>query len=632
MPAADNPVFLVPLSKLVPSPDNVRRTGRETGIAELAASIAAHSLLQNLTVTPVLDAEGNETGKFAVVAGQRRLAALKLLAKQKRILKTYPVPCARVTADIEEVSLAENALQVPMHPADQYEAFARLNERGLAAEDIAARFGVTPAVVKQRLRLGAVSPVIMQAYRDDELTLGQVMAFTITEDHGVQERVYRELSWNREAAYIRRILTEGHVEANDRRVRFITVEAYKAAGGALIRDLFQDDHEGWLIDVALVNRLTMDKLEDAAAPVRAEGWKWVAAHPEFHYGMAAGMRRIYPRDPVLNETEAAQLAALEAEYEALSEQHDGADELDEATAETFAKLEAAIAAIAGTPVYAPEDVARAGAFVTLDHAGALRIERGYMKPEDTPPAETRAAMHDRDGAVSPEIAGDTNDAGAISDRLAAELSAHRTAALRARLAANGTVALIAVVHALALSAFYHRPEQAVLQIAIREAALEPHAPTIGGSLAAQDLAATTEAWAAKLPREPQAFWTYLRQQSPETLMSLLAALVAPAVNMLALPHARMPSLAGDALAQDLDLDMTAYWQATAEGYFAKLTKVQIVTAISEAAGEVEAERIAHLKKPEMAKAAEAVVKGRGWLPEMLRHSNGHPQQHLEAAE
>jgi ParB family transcriptional regulator, chromosome partitioning protein len=47
----------------------------------------------------------------------------------------------------------------------------------MAAEDIAARFGVTPTAVKQHLKLGAVSPRLVQAYRDEELSLDELTAF-----------------------------------------------------------------------------------------------------------------------------------------------------------------------------------------------------------------------------------------------------------------------------------------------------------------------------------------------------------------------------------------------------------------------------------------------------------------------
>ena len=80
----------VALSKLDLFAENVRRTGRGSGIEELAASIQAHGLLQSLAVRAKLDADGQPTGRYEVVAGGRRLAALKLLAKGKRLPKGAP--------------------------------------------------------------------------------------------------------------------------------------------------------------------------------------------------------------------------------------------------------------------------------------------------------------------------------------------------------------------------------------------------------------------------------------------------------------------------------------------------------------------------------------------------------------
>src|SRR6185437_2441118 len=115
-------------------------------IEELAASIAAHGLLQNLTVRPT------DKDKYEVVAGERRLTALKLLAKRKQMAKDALVACNVMEGEnITEISLAENVGQEPMHPADQYEAFAELHRQEMSIEDIAARFGVSPNIVTQRL-------------------------------------------------------------------------------------------------------------------------------------------------------------------------------------------------------------------------------------------------------------------------------------------------------------------------------------------------------------------------------------------------------------------------------------------------------------------------------------------------
>jgi ParB/RepB/Spo0J family partition protein len=171
----------IPFNKLVLSQSNVRRVKAGVSIEELAEDIARRTLLQSLNVRAVLDAEGKETGMFEIPAGGRRYRALELLVKQKRLAKTAPVPCVvREGGVAEEDSLAENVQRVALHPLDQFRAFHALRDKGLGEEEIAARFFVSPTVVKQRLRLAAVSEKLLEVYAEDGMTLEQLMAFTIT--------------------------------------------------------------------------------------------------------------------------------------------------------------------------------------------------------------------------------------------------------------------------------------------------------------------------------------------------------------------------------------------------------------------------------------------------------------------
>jgi ParB family transcriptional regulator, chromosome partitioning protein len=102
------------------------------------------------------------------------------------------------------------------------------DEDGMSAEDIAARFGVTAAVVKQRLKLGAVSPKLIALYRRGEMGLHQLSDFAITEDHERQERVWSELpAFSRSRDAILRALTEGQARSDDRRVLFVGLKAYQ---------------------------------------------------------------------------------------------------------------------------------------------------------------------------------------------------------------------------------------------------------------------------------------------------------------------------------------------------------------------------------------------------------------------
>jgi len=140
---------------------------------------------------------------------------------------------------------------------------------------------VTPTTVRQRLKLAHVAPRLFELYRTDEITLDQLMALAITDDHAAQEQVWDSAQeWQRQPQALRRALTETKVDASsDRRALLVGVDAYTQAGGQIERDLFQPQHEGYLTDTALLERLVAEKLEALANEVRGEGWKWVEINP-----------------------------------------------------------------------------------------------------------------------------------------------------------------------------------------------------------------------------------------------------------------------------------------------------------------------------------------------------------------
>jgi ParB family transcriptional regulator, chromosome partitioning protein len=137
---------------------------------------------------------------------------------------------------------------------------------------------VTPAIVKQRLRLASVSPKLHEIYSDDGMTLEQLMAFSVTADQARQEQVWDNVSRSHldEPYQIRRMRTENTVRASDPRAQFIGLEAYEQAGGIVMRDLFEQDDGGWLRDVPLLDRLVTERLKAEAETIAAEGWKWIA--------------------------------------------------------------------------------------------------------------------------------------------------------------------------------------------------------------------------------------------------------------------------------------------------------------------------------------------------------------------
>ena len=317
----------VPLDKLEIHEDNVRKAAEAKGaIEDLAADIAARGLLQSLSVRPLLDADGQETGRYGVQAGGRRYLALKHLVKQKKLAKNAPIPCiAKSEGFAEADSLAENTQRQALTPLDEFRAFKALADKGQGEETIAAAFRVSTLVVRQRLRLANASPVILKAYEDDELSLEQLYAYCLTDNHARQEQVFEALSsyWNKGPDQIRRLLTEKAIPADDKRVHFIGIDAYLAAGGSIERDLFSDEDEGYLIDPDLVNRLAGEKLSLEAKKIRAEGWAWVEAAADFAWNHRRDFRAITPISPALSGEEQDEYETLAHEFDNPSRRQTG---------------------------------------------------------------------------------------------------------------------------------------------------------------------------------------------------------------------------------------------------------------------------------------------------------------------
>jgi ParB family transcriptional regulator, chromosome partitioning protein len=353
----------------------------------------------------VCDADGVETGMFEVPSGGRRFRALELLVKQRRLAKTAPVPCViREDGIAEEDSLAENVQRAPLHPLDQFRAFLTLREKGQSEEEIAAAFFVSVAVVKQRLRLASVSEKLLEAYAEDGITLDQLMAFTVNGDHARQEQVFERLaqSHSKQPYDIKRMLTEGAVHGADKRAQFIGVAAYEEAGGTVLNDLFQTEHGGWLQDVSLVDMLVAEKLRDEAEAIRAEGWKWIEVASDFAYGHVFGLRQLRGEEIALTADEEAARDALQAELEGIEATYaESAEDIPFDVDQRLSEIETALAALENRPIaYDPGEVARAGAFVSIDRNGDLRVERGYVRPEDELPV---ADAPEADGAVAGDI-------------------------------------------------------------------------------------------------------------------------------------------------------------------------------------------------------------------------------------
>jgi ParB family transcriptional regulator, chromosome partitioning protein len=630
--------IFVPLAKLKKSPRNARKVPHgEVAIEALAASIQHKGLIQNLVIEPETKEDGTPTGYYLVTAGEGRRLAMLLRAKRKQIKKSEPVRCWLDTAnDPAEISLDENVTRTPMHPADQFERFRELSEsKGYGAEEIGARFGVSAGVVKQRLRLGAVSPKLLQVYREDGLTLDQLMAFAINEDHARQEQVFEGLHYNREPWIIRRDMTASNVPADDRRAVFVGADAYIEAGGNIIRDLFSEDRGGFFEDAGLLDMLAVEKLRKVAGAVGAEGWKWTEAHIDYPH--SHGLRRFYPEPVALTDEDEARLESLSTEHDALAEGYESYDEMPEDVATKLEAVSDEIDALsAKRSAFAPSVIANGGAFVILNHDGTVRIERGFVRAEDEaladpqpePEAEgeptdpqTGEDEQPEDGEDEQEIEEEDEEPGKpISDSLTRDLSAHRTLALRVALANRPDTALVALTHTLTAQLFYSYAEAGCLEVRPTVTPLGSHADGIEDTPLAARASEQHEAWAERMPRDVADLWSFIVALDDERRTALLAHCASRTVNALRLPWDRkLRSLqTADRLASALALDVAKDWTPTVDSYLGRVTKAHIAAAVAEGVSEDAATRIADMKKPDMAQAAEQLLAGTGWLPAALR--------------
>jgi len=588
-------IISIPLNKLVLGKDNVRKTGVSDGIGELKASIAAQGVLQSLVVKRA------GKGKFSVIAGQRRWMALSSLAEEGAIAEDFPVPCGlrNGESDPTEIGLAENIARAPMHPADQFEAFRDLIEGGASPADIAARFGFAETAVKQRLKLARVSPKVFKAYREGKLTLEQVQAFTLSDDYAAQNAVLKRGYLH--TSVIRDALTQNKIRGTDKRVRFVTVAAYEAAGGAVERDLFTEGDEGaFLLDGELLDRLAQEKLEAEAEKLKAEGWKWVEAYAQVDYSEMDFRRRQPEALPLPEELQAEQRALVE-EYNALYERQ---EELTAAEANRLDEIDERIEEIENSAeeAFTPDAFAIAGALVTIGHSGEVAVLRGLVRPEDEPEAEETGEPTEK--KERPEY----------SARLMDSLTAARSAAIGASLCDNPHIALAAVAHAMAMNVFDSYGSYARLQL---NADMTQYKEASRG---ADELKAAHERWADKLPGDDLPLLAWCLEQSQETLLDLLAFCAGCTVDAVSSKQdiSSVRVLHANMLAEALKLDMAAWFTPTAENFFQRVGRQTIVNAICEAKGIPARRSWEKAKKSELAALAEREIAGTNWLPQPLR--------------
>ena len=653
----------IPFNRIRLSENNVREIGIDEGLDELTHDIdRREDLVMGLNVRAILDADGNETGDFETPAGGRRFRAITRLVEAGRFPADGLIPClvkkAGAKTSAVDDSLAENMVRLALHPLDQFKAFKRMIDDGMTKEEIADAYRTTPRYVTQRLRLASVSPTLLDVYARNEMTLAMLEAFTVNPDHARQEQVWERVanSWQQEPWQIRRMLTETTVPSMDKRVRFIGLAAYEAAGGSVLRDLFAEGTGGWLEDVALLDRLVDDKLKVTADEIAAQGWKWIEAAVELPYGYTNGLRKIAGQVQELTDEERKTREDLRNEYDDLEAEYSEADELPEAVDQRLGEIETELSAFKNRPtIFEPDDIARAGVFISIDSHGDLVLDRGYVRPEDEAPVI--AEGEDNSDQTDDGISGNNADCSTVQhtaitvggqpvdvededdeiikplpERLIMELTAHRTLALQEALADNPHVAMTALLHRLVMQRYHYAAPNGCMEISVSQQYFSGQGSDLKESPSAKAREERFAAWDADLPSEEGALWDWIAGLDDASRMALLAHCVSYGVNALyERPNAYSGSgisqhtlncrlAAADRLARATGFDMVndAGWKPTVDNYLGRVTKDRILEAVREGAGERAAQLIEHLKKADMAKEAERLLADTGWLPEPLR--------------
>jgi len=647
-PRAEPIIREIPLSRLSLAPENVRKTPPDPQAdAALKASIAAFDLLENLVVRPDEAAEDG-TERFAVIAGGRRLRAMQALVEDGVFDAGHPVPCQVRTGDAEpaELSLAENVVRIAMHPADQVTAFAELVAAGQSVSAIAVRFGASERIVEQRLRLGNAAPELLDAYRADEISLDVLKAFAVTADRERQMAVWEQVSgqgYRPSAGQVKRLLTEERVPGASAVARFVGVDAYEAAGGAAMRDLFADEHEHgvWFEDPVLLEKLATDKLQ-AAADELSTRWKWAVPMIEAGWDDTASYGRVEPQPGVPTDEEKAEIEKLETRYDELRGLDD--DEWTEALVEEAGRIEARLDEIEGAvearAMWRREDFAMAGCIATIGNDGALQVIAGLVKPEDMPkpdesgdaaaqpgnghdPDTTTAGVRTAGQGVHTTAPAVTQPLGGPRDReaearkeagvgigLADDQRCIRTTLVKAHLAGDFEAAFDLALFQMGRAVFTPGYHDHALDIAVKETPDRPNTRTNDADFAdwspgeamLEDRSHLSLDWLA-IEDGGESF-AALRALPQSEKEALFAACVARTVKgQLAFEPQARPEL--EATIARLDIDFAKHIRPTAAMYWSRIAKARVLDIARTVFGLAWASARSKYKKPALAEAMEA---------------------------
>ncbi len=609
-------IQMIPLNQLAISPKNVRKVKpTEAEDAELLASIREQGIKQNLVA--YLGADGTHY----VDAGGRRLKALQILAKEGAIKKDMAIPClVEPESEATVTSTTENLQRAAMHPADQFNAFATMIDEGRSETDIARKFGVTEDLVRRRLKLARVAPEIFEAFREGDINLECIMAFTLTDHHDRQMTVWNSVK-DSHSVYphsIKRMLTETSYSAGSKLGKFVGIEAYEAAGGVVMSDLFSERDTTYFENPELVERLAVERLnEEATAYVGA--WKWIDVHLELDGSALRSFGQVHaqelPEDHALLK-EQEKLNTREAELATIGDERDLTDEESQEYEAIESRLYEMDDEIDAAKPFLEDDRAIAGVVLTIGWQGELEVTKGLVRPEDIPAPDPDAGSGDDDERVSSptsstpapvaDPAAVLRRADGITAGLADDLRTTRHHILRAHLSGDYDVAFDVMLYTMCqqiLASNHYHSDQA-LDFSLRQYYANNREKLVVDSVADKML----EAMQATLRLE----WLELDQPEDFRAMSALSVddkqalfAFATAIGLKAqMATDNRPNPVIEELGARMDVDVAACWRPTAANYWGTVTKAHIASVAKDIIGGDFADERSSEKKGEAAAAME----------------------------
>lgn len=534
------------LASLTLSDMNPRQNVSEQDIVELAGSIWAAGLIQNIAGL------ADKKGKAEIVAGGRRLRALQYLAKQyPDMAETRPDlanPMVMLAPDADTAQLwanTENVARRDLHPAEEIRAYGKMEIKGATAAVIARAFAVTEKHVYRRLALANLAEPIIEALAAGEINLSMAACFTICDDEKHSLEVLEQVGGDHYSDHqLKNMLKPDSVKGSDRRAKFVGEEAYKAAGGRMGGDLFTE--EVLFDSPEILDGCFQVALEEAAQKVaKDQGWKWVET-VESNYLCTYNMGldkfgRVYCVDGELSEDQAER-------YDELAELANG-DALDDAGQTELATLQNIV-----DGDYTTDQKAHAGAFILVSHSGELEINGGFIKPEHKKAAieggVLRASQHGSGANTEPKSP--------ISQKLADDLGRIATGARQHAALRDPEMILALLAFQLTGKSGYRRP------FGLRDDTVV-NTPTTEAAGFVIDERLTTPAttpkdpWGSDLARGFRAFKAKGMEHITEELTRHLAAL-------LSVDDETLSGL----IDKTVETDVREVWLPNAENFFSRV--------------------------------------------------------------